>query len=139
MKKILTFVVAILAVSLYSCGKDDKKDEIPANPFVGTWALESYARNDVDKTTDCVRKKRVIFTGNTINIDGYYVKTSDNSCQKDKLVELTYIYTNNKVSAKEKKSSEVVDDFMTFTLENGFLVITQVDDNVKLVSKYKKQ
>ncbi|CEN47180.1 conserved exported hypothetical protein [Capnocytophaga canimorsus] len=114
MKRILTFVVAILAISLYSCGKDDKKNETPANPFAGTWVLESYTRNDIDKTTDCVRKERVIFTDNTITIDGYYVKTPDNSCEKDELVELTYTYTNNKISAKEKKSNEVVDSFMTF-------------------------
>ena len=109
----------------------------PTNPFVGTWVLESFIANGIDETTDCERKERVIFTNSTITINGSYVHPN-NSCQTN-LDEFTYTYTNGKISVKEKKNGDVFDSLITFALENGMLVITEVDDNSKTVSKYKKQ
>lgn len=137
MRKILTFVVAILALSITSCKKD--KNET-SNPFVGTWKLQEFIDNGVDKTTDCERKSTMVITENAITLNGFYVRRSDNSCVQDEVVEFTYTYTDGKVkNVKIKKTGEMADDFAIFTLENGVLVHTQVDDNSKVVEKYKKQ
>lgn len=137
MKRNLTLMVGLfVAFFMFACGKDNKNEE-STNPFVGTWALESYVANGVDETTDCERQERAVFTDKTININSYYVKPSDGSCVSN-LIEFTYSYSNGKVSAKSK-DGEVVDSFITFTIENGKLVVTQVDDNSKTVITYKKQ
>ncbi|MFK8264889.1 lipocalin-like domain-containing protein [Capnocytophaga cynodegmi] len=139
MKRILTLAAAILAVSLYSCGKDDKKNDTPANPFVGSWTLESVSNDGIEETTDCSKKGKIVFTEKSITLNSFYIKPSDNSCNSAKY-EFTYTYKEGKVTnVKNQENGEVVDSFITFTLENDFLVYTQVDEDSKTVIKYTKQ
>ncbi|ATA93821.1 lipocalin family protein [Capnocytophaga canimorsus] len=140
MKKVLNFVVAILAISLYSCGKDDKKNDAP-NPFIGTWKLDQYIDRGVDKTNDCNQKSTIVFTENMIIINSHYTDRT-NSCIPE-TIEYNYKYTDGKISSiMVVKSGRLLDDITEFIIENKILTFVRIVDKsqgLKQIERYKKQ
>ncbi len=142
MKRNLTLMVGLfVAFFMFACGKDNKNEE-STNPFVGTWALESYVANGVDKTTDCGRKETVVFTDNEITINSYYVRQYDGACVSE-VIKLTYTFSNGKVSNITTQDGTVLENSeeseSSFAIVNGKLILTEIDGNSKVVTTYKKQ
>lgn len=127
---------------VFTYKKDARKTPPPiSNLFIGTWALESYVVNGVDKTTDCGRKETVVFTDKEITVNSYYVRQSDGACVPE-VTKFTYTFSNGKVSNITTQDGTVIKDSeSSFTIVNGKLILTliDIDENLKIVITYKKQ
>ena len=120
MRRILTFVVAVLAISLYSCGKDDKKNETP-NPLIGEWALQSQSEAGKEFEEECQEYTYFLFTEKDVE-DHQFIKEGD-VCADNFKGKLPYTISNNQIhiEAKGQKQSlpfSVKDDILTITINS---------------------
>ncbi|GET46535.1 MULTISPECIES: lipocalin-like domain-containing protein [Capnocytophaga] len=118
MKKILTFVVAILAVSLYSCGKDDKKNDAP-NPLIGEWALQSQSEGGKEFKEECQEYTYFLFTEKDVELHRF--KKEGSVCTDKFESKVPYTISNNQIhfEARGQKASipfSVKDDILTITM-----------------------
>ncbi|GIM53353.1 lipocalin family protein [Capnocytophaga cynodegmi] len=118
MKKILTSVVAILAVSLYSCGKDDKKND-PTNPLIGEWALQSQVEGGKEFKEECQEYTYFLFTEKDVETH-QFIKKGD-VCVDNFKDKYPYTISNNQIHGEVngQKASipfSVKDDILTITL-----------------------
>ncbi|MDO4230208.1 MAG: lipocalin family protein [Capnocytophaga sp.] len=134
MRQILILAMTVFLASFSSC-KKDSSDET-TNPLIGTWTLESIIDNGVDKTTtDCDKKSTVVFTDKTATFRPFEISSSTGTCTEIEAHQFNYTYTGGKGSIPGDSGESGI----TFVIENGILVLTEVDGNSTVVYKYKKQ
>lgn len=135
----------VLTVTIGSVTQTYKKNiqkelpPAPVNSFIGTWNLESMIVNNLDETTDCIKKQTMIVTNNTISVNYYDVNPSNNSCEKGENIIYYYTFSNGKVENIKDKEGKLIDGKVTFSIENGKLVVTSVSNTATAVANYKKQ
>lgn len=114
MKKILTFVVAILAVSLYSCGKDDAP-----NPLIGEWALQSQVEAGKEFKEECQEYTYLLFTEKDFEVHRF--KNNGNTCGDTFAGKVAYTISNNQINYESNGQKvnlpfSVKDDILTITM-----------------------